>query len=202
MNLLVLALEVLFLQLSALNLQAQPIAAADHFVDGDIIIGGVFPFKALEDGECVHLKTERGIHRYEAMLYAMDLINHSDDILPNLTLGAAIWDSCSDANIALNKSLNYILGTNPTIGNHKRSAESKRLVGVIGGMASSVSVQIASVLNYFRIPQVSPASTSDELSDRTRFLYFFRTIPPDSLQSQAIAETLKRLNWTSIFTSK
>ena len=72
----------------------------------------------------------------------------------------------------------------------------------MGWRALSVSVQIASVLNYFRIPQVSPASTNDELSDRTRFSYFFRTVPPDSLQSQAIAETLKSLNWTSIFTGK
>ena len=137
MNLSVLLLNIWSLQLSSFSLHAQEIDGANHFVNGDIKIGGVFHFKTLKDGKCVDLKTERGIHRYEAMLYAMDLINHSNDILPHLLLGAAIWDSCNDASIALNKSLNYILGTNPTTEDQKRSVDSKHLVGVIGGMESS-----------------------------------------------------------------
>lgn len=43
-------------------------------------------------------------------------------------------------------------------------------------------VQVANLLRLFKIPQVSYASTSAALSDKTRFEFFARTVPPDNYQ--------------------
>lgn len=46
-----------------------------------------------------------------------------------------------------------------------------------------------------QIPQISYASTSTELSDKSRFGYFSRVVPPDNFQAQAIAEIVTALDW-------
>lgn len=45
----------------------------------------------------------------------------------------------------------------------------------------------------FKIPQLSPASTSATLSDSTAYPYFARTPPTDAWQSKALADIVKNL---------
>ena len=45
------------------------------------------------------------------------------------------------------------------------------------------------------MPVISYASTSRLLSDRSRFLYFYRTVPSDNLQAQAVKDLLVALKW-------
>lgn len=52
----------------------------------------------------------------------------------------------------------------------------------------------------FQIPQISYASTSTELSDKSRFEYFSRVVPPDNFQAQAMVELLKTLGWGYVST--
>lgn len=64
----------------------------------------------------------------------------------------------------------------------------------------SVSLQVANLLRLFQIPQISYASTSAKLSDKTRYDYFARTVPPDFYQAKAMAEILRFFNWTYVST--
>ncbi|KAJ8682401.1 hypothetical protein QAD02_018193 [Eretmocerus hayati] len=50
------------------------------------------------------------------------------------------------------------------------------------------------------IPQISYASTSTELSDKSRFEYFSRVVPPDNFQAQAMVEVIRRLGWKYVST--
>lgn len=52
----------------------------------------------------------------------------------------------------------------------------KPVVGVVGASFSVVSVMVANILRLFKIPQISYASTSVELSDKSRFEYFARVV--------------------------
>lgn len=52
----------------------------------------------------------------------------------------------------------------------------------------------------FQIPQISYASTSTELSDKSRFEYFSRVVPPDNFQAQAMVEIIKELGWKYVST--
>lgn len=54
--------------------------------------------------------------------------------------------------------------------------------------------------NYLQIPQISYASTSTELSDKSRFEYFSRVVPPDNFQAQAMVEIIHQLGWKYVST--
>src|ERR1700712_4984076 len=53
---------------------------------------------------------------------------------------------------------------------------------------------------FEQIPQISYASTSVDLSDKSRFGYFSRTVPPDNFQAQAMVDIIKLFNWTYVST--
>ena len=57
-----------------------------------------------------------------------------------------------------------------------------------------------SVWPHRQIPQISYASTSTELSDKTRFEYFSRVVPPDYLQAQAMVDVVRVLGWKYVST--
>lgn len=81
-------------------------------INGDIILGGIFPMheqiSGRSDSPCGAVKEEKGMQRLEAMLYAMDDINNDPDLLPNITLGALIIDSCSSDTYALEQSMEFV----------------------------------------------------------------------------------------------
>lgn len=51
-----------------------------------------------------------------------------------------------------------------------------------------------------KIPQISYASTSVELSDKSRFEFFSRVVPPDNAQARVMVDIVKLLNWTYVST--
>lgn len=126
---------------------------------------------------CGEIKKERGIQRLEAMLFAIDLINNSTKLLPNLKLGARIYDTCDRDTIAMEKSLNFVsdyfllkeeniaddftcMSNNPSINDlaynfkpkkNKDAIHKRKVVGVIGAASSSVSIQVANLLRLFQV---------------------------------------------------
>ena len=56
------------------------------------------------------------------------------------------------------------------------------VVSVIGLGSSREAVMSSSLLSLFKIPHIATWATSDELSDKTRFEYFMRVLPPDRFQ--------------------
>ncbi|XP_066524195.1 glutamate receptor, metabotropic 8a isoform X2 [Hoplias malabaricus] len=179
-------------------------------LDGDIILGGLFPVHARgERGvPCGELKKEKGIHRLEAMLFAIDLINKDPELLPNVTLGARILDTCSRDTYALEQSLTFVQALIERDGSDVRCANGDppifakpdKIVGVIGASASSVSIMVANILRLFKIPQISYASTAPELSDNSRYDFFSRVVPPDSYQAQAMLDIVTAMGWNYVST--
>ncbi|XP_027006800.1 glutamate receptor, metabotropic 8a isoform X2 [Tachysurus fulvidraco] len=179
-------------------------------IDGDIILGGLFPVHSRGDRgvPCGELKKEKGIHRLEAMLFAIDLINKDPELLPNVTLGARILDTCSRDTYALEQSLTFVQALIERDGSDVRCANGDppvfakpdKIVGVIGASASSVSIMVANILRLFKIPQISYASTAPELSDNTRYDFFSRVVPPDSYQAQAMLDIVTAMGWNYVST--
>ncbi|XP_027147694.1 metabotropic glutamate receptor 8 isoform X3 [Larimichthys crocea] len=190
--------------------QAAPEYAHSIRLDGDIILGGLFPVHSRGDRgtPCGELKKEKGIHRLEAMMFAIDLINKDPDLLPNITLGARILDTCSRDTYALEQSLTFVQALIERDGSDVRCANGDppiftkpdKIVGVIGAAASSVSIMVANILRLFKIPQISYASTAPELSDNTRYDFFSRVVPPDSYQAQAMMDIVTAMEWNYVST--
>ncbi|KAM3618436.1 uncharacterized protein V6R79_020308 [Siganus canaliculatus] len=179
-------------------------------IQGDITLGGLFPIHARGPHglPCGELKKEKGIHRMEAMLYALDQINSDPELLPNITLGARILDTCSRDTYALEQSLTFVQALIQKDTSDIRCSNGEppivrkpeRVVGVIGASASSVSIMVANILRLFEIPQVSYASTAPELSDNNRYDFFSRVVPPDSYQAQAMLDIVKAMGWNYVST--
>ncbi|XP_026635252.1 metabotropic glutamate receptor 2 isoform X3 [Chionomys nivalis] len=182
-------------------------------LEGDLVLGGLFPVhqKGGPAEECGPVNEHRGIQRLEAMLFALDRINRDPHLLPGVRLGAHILDSCSKDTHALEQALDFVRAS------LSRGADGSRhicpdgsyathsdaptaITGVIGGSYSDVSIQVANLLRLFQIPQISYASTSAKLSDKSRYDYFARTVPPDFFQAKAMAEILRFFNWTYVST--
>ncbi|ESO85155.1 hypothetical protein LOTGIDRAFT_130755 [Lottia gigantea] len=51
-----------------------------------------------------------------------------------------------------------------------------------------------------QIPQISYSSTSGDLSDKSRFEYFSRVVPPDQYQAQVMVEIAKSFKWDYVNT--
>ncbi|KAK2188807.1 hypothetical protein NP493_121g06010 [Ridgeia piscesae] len=120
---------------------------------GDIIVGGLFPMHEKGTGGriCGAIKEHKGIQRVEAMLYAIDKINSDPRILPNITLGVHILDTCLRDTYALEQSLEFIMPHMRTLDASRYQCasgvlpgltRSKPVAGVIGAAASPVSIMV------------------------------------------------------------
>ncbi|XP_034270530.1 metabotropic glutamate receptor 4 isoform X3 [Pantherophis guttatus] len=179
-------------------------------LDGDITLGGLFPVhgRGSEGKACGELKKEKGIHRLEAMLFALDRINNDPELLPNITLGARILDTCSRDTHALEQSLTFVQALIEKDSTEVRCVNGgppiitkpERVVGVIGASGSSVSIMVANILRLFKIPQISYASTAPDLSDNSRYDFFSRVVPSDTYQAQAMVDIVKAFKWNYVST--
>ncbi|CAB3409053.1 unnamed protein product [Caenorhabditis bovis] len=176
-------------------------------VPGQIVLGGLFPIhEAGRNGthQCGKIKADQGVQRMVAMLFALENINRERQLLPQASLGAQILDTCSVDSYALEQTLEFIKSVmsngdgvscaDGSTGTYTRQP----VVAVVGAAGSQVSVMVASMLQLFKIPQVSYSSTGAELSEKPRFAFFSRVVPPDNLQAQVMARVIGALEWTYV----
>lgn len=127
---------------------------------GHLTLGGLFPVhsRGVDGTPCGDLKKENGIQRLEAMMYALDQINQDEQLLPNITLGARVLDTCSRDTYALEQSLTFVQAlitkdtsdVKCTNGEPPVFVKPEKVVGVIGASASSVSIMVANILRLFQ----------------------------------------------------
>ncbi|KAE8295204.1 Extracellular calcium-sensing receptor [Larimichthys crocea] len=164
--------------------------------DGDIMLGGIFSFhNKWKDKQDIYmqiplpLQCTRGFQFAQAMLFAIEEINNSTDLLPGISLGYKIYDVC--ASIARGVRVTLALAN----GNEVVSAPSEapcarpaQVQAIIGGTFSSPCMAISTVIGPFHIPLISHYATCACLSDKTKYPSFLRTIPSDYHQSSALAQ--------------
>ncbi|XP_061552892.1 metabotropic glutamate receptor 1b [Phycodurus eques] len=145
------------------------------------------------------------------MFYMLDRINADPNLLPNITLGCEIRDSCWHSSVALEQSIEFIRDSLISIreddggqwcAEEATAAEpppvKKPIAGVVGPGSSSVAIQVQNLLQLFNIPQIAYSATSIDLSDKNLFQYFLRVVPSDTLQARALLDIVKRYNWTYV----
>ena len=184
------------------------------YKDGDVIVGGLFPLHLYVNKEsgCSKLRPNVLIWS-EAMVYAIEEINANQILLKNVALGYEIRDTCGSdqhgvaiaADFAYRNTLKFdtrfavsnscVAGSRDAIAT--RFTDQTPILAVVGGVDSSVSVNVASVLQLVDIPQISYGATSVELAS-SDFTSFFRTVPVDRFQSQAMVELVAHNGWTCV----
>ncbi|KAG7498053.1 extracellular calcium-sensing receptor-like [Solea senegalensis] len=172
--------------------------------EGDINLGGIFSFhqnpvtvnpglqvnpgtiqcEGLDPGELQYAYT---------MMFAIEEINNSSELLPGLTLGYTIFDSCPSIPLSIKASLNLM---NRYASGEVSCPRLSNVHAVIGETTSTSTIGIARTVGPFHIPVISHSATCACLGNRRDYLSFFRTIPSDIYQSKALAKLVKHFGWT------
>ncbi|XP_067275497.1 extracellular calcium-sensing receptor-like [Pseudorasbora parva] len=172
--------------------------------DGDVIIGGIFSFhnswdetmptftSKPEQPKCKSLSL-REFQNAQTMVFAIEEINKRADILPGVSLGYKIYDSCGSIEMALRASLSLVNSVNTT----QLSCQRPNTVqAIIAETSSTPTIAISSTVGPLHLPVISHFATCACLSDKKKHTTFFRTIPSDYYQSRALAKLVKYFGWT------
>ena len=184
------------------------------FTEGDFIIGGLSPVHfsptaAEEEADpdsfmCRGGFNTRGFEAVEAMLFAMDMVNNghlAEQVLPNITVGMDVKDTCTSTDYAVRESLNFTFIRNANAKDECSGVQRRkdqRTIAVVGAAYSGVSMAVTNLCGLFYVPLVSYASTSRLLSNKVQFRYFLRTVPSDMLQARVMADLVRELNWNFV----
>ncbi|KAM9801664.1 extracellular calcium-sensing receptor-like [Neosynchiropus ocellatus] len=172
------------------------------FKQGDIMIGGIFPVFNKELTSTSTFRSEppgvkcagfdlRAFRWTQVMIFAIQEINDNPTILPNISLGYRILNSCASPTNTLRAALTLAGGVQRT----NQTTCSPAISALIAESGSTQSLAVAGTLGPFKVPIVSYFSTCACLSDRTKYPTFFRTIPSDYFQAKALAALVKRFGW-------
>ncbi|XP_026169350.1 extracellular calcium-sensing receptor-like [Mastacembelus armatus] len=176
--------------------------------DGDIILGGIFSFhsswKNRQDSykykplplECTSLNF-REFQCAQAMIFAIEEINNSTDLLPGISLGYKMYDTCGSVARSVRAALALANGNEAVSApSEEQCTKPAQVQAIIGETSSSPCMAIATVIGPFYIPVISHFATCACLSDKTKYPSFLRTIPSDYYQSRALAQLVKHFGWT------
>ncbi|XP_073342606.1 extracellular calcium-sensing receptor-like [Pagrus major] len=174
---------------------------------GDVVLGGIFQinfFSAFPDlsftsepqQPTCHGFDVLGFRQVQTMAFAIDEINRNSNLLPNVTLGYSLFDNCGKLGIGFCAALSLISGQKEQFILDETCAGAPPVIGIVGDSSSTRSIAVSSVLSLYRVPMVSYFATCSCLSDRQKFPSFFRTIPSDAFQVQAMIQILNRFDWT------
>ena len=167
-----------------------------------------------------------------AMIFAVEEINNSSELLPGITLGYQIHDSCASVPVAVQVAFQLANGLQQLYDSNTGCSRSGKVTAIVGESGSTPSMSMSQIIGPFDIPQVifltmqhlyitsylfgafffkkhchvffllqvSHFATCACLSDKTQYPTFFRTIPSDQFQADALAKLVKHFGWTWIGT--
>ncbi|KAL0973513.1 hypothetical protein UPYG_G00205100 [Umbra pygmaea] len=170
---------------------------------GDINIGGIFSFHQNPVAVNPTLQVNPGALQCEwldpgelqyaqTMIFAIEEINNSSYLLPNLSLGYRIYDSCPSIPVSVRASL-------ALMNEYEKSqscTKTATVQAVIGDTTSTSTIGIARTMGPFHIPVISHSATCACFSNRREYPSFFRTVPSDLYQNRALAKLVKHFGWT------
>ncbi|XP_016534463.1 vomeronasal type-2 receptor 1-like [Poecilia formosa] len=132
------------------------------------------------------------------MIFAIEEINSSTDLLPGIKLGYRIYDSCVSVPVSVHVAFELTNGEDTVFYEGMNCSRSGVVMAAVGDAGSSPSISVSRVIGPFNIPLVSHFATCACLSDKKQFPTFFRTIPSDHYQADALAKMVKYFGWTWI----
>nr|XP_033771588.1 vomeronasal type-2 receptor 26-like [Geotrypetes seraphini] len=185
-----------------LSTQLQP----GYHRDGDIMIGGLVSlenlflldhpsFTTIPSFEGHAFPISLNYYNFLAFVSAVEEINDSSELLPNLTLGFHIYNPNSNLFLTYIAAMNIFSGMDAGIPNYSCKT-SGPLAAVIEGLPAEQSSEFSSLSRIYHYPQISYTSGNLVMSDTVKFPYFYRTVPSEVHLCAGIVRFLKHFGWT------
>uniref|UniRef100_A0A9J7XYS7 G-protein coupled receptors family 3 profile domain-containing protein n=1 Tax=Cyprinus carpio carpio TaxID=630221 RepID=A0A9J7XYS7_CYPCA len=131
----------------------------------------------------------------QTMIFAIEEINRSQRLLPNVSVGYRIYDTCGSRLSSMSATMALMNGPEFTAGD--RCNGQSPIHAIIGETESSATVILSRTTGPFKIPVVRRFFFfSFSLSDKKDYPSFFRTIASDYHQSRALAYIVKHFGWS------
>ncbi|XP_077772820.1 vomeronasal type-2 receptor 26-like, partial [Podarcis muralis] len=127
-----------------------------------------------------------------ALAFAVKEINENPKILPNNTLGFHIYDSYFNERMTYRVTLNL---PSTLLPNYKCDTQ-KHLMTAVGGLDFDTSLQMADILDIYKIPQLTYGSFAPEDASQKQSTSFYRMVPNEAHQYTGIVELLLHFGWT------
>ncbi|XP_073484940.1 vomeronasal type-2 receptor 26-like [Aquarana catesbeiana] len=136
-------------------------------------------------------------------MFAIEEINNRTDLLPNITLGYQIYDVCNIESKAIQSVLDVLSGMKNPVPNYDCHKKSKKVM-FVGHKMTSPSVASATLTGVYGYPQISYGAMDSVFINKFRFTSFYRTVPDERHQFNAIILLLKHFgwNWVGIVSSQ
>ncbi|KAM4048762.1 vomeronasal type-2 receptor 26-like [Anomaloglossus baeobatrachus] len=134
----------------------------EYYKDGDVFIGGIFTAHSMKiqvghhelEPSMVILVSIREYQQLMAFIFTIDQINRSPDLLPNITLGYHVFDSCGNINKVIRDVLHIMTGIKSkfAIPNYSFNIHGV-LAGYIGDLHPYTTNPMAELLSIFGYTQ-------------------------------------------------
>ncbi|XP_044541308.1 vomeronasal type-2 receptor 26-like [Gracilinanus agilis] len=132
-----------------------------------------------------------------ALLFAVEEINRDPNLLLNISLGFHLYNTYHSDERTLESSLRWLSGQGQFIPNYS-CREQDKSVAVIGGITSALSVQMGTLLDLYKFPQISYGPFDSVLSDKVQFPSLYQMAPKDSSLHQGIVCLISYFKWNWI----
>ncbi|XP_053216085.1 vomeronasal type-2 receptor 26-like [Podarcis raffonei] len=131
-----------------------------------------------------------------ALAFAVKEINENPQLLHNVTLGFHIYDSYFTDKWTYHATMLLIYTLGGFVPNYNCDVETN-LIGVIGGLDPPTSLQVATLVDIYKIPQLiyGPAPV---MNDKTPGISFYQMVPREDSQFEGILSLLLHFRWTWI----
>ncbi|KAL1269285.1 hypothetical protein QQF64_031574, partial [Cirrhinus molitorella] len=180
------------------------LSTSDFSLEGDYLLGGLFALHEIEHEttlfsaettECFrHLSSKSGYQMLQVMRFAVEEINNSTTLLPNVSLGYEIFDHCSNTK-NFNSVLRFISKNGSIKPKEKLNNYQPKVIALTGPYGSSKTITIAPLITMDLIPLVNYGATSYALSNKLHYPSFVRTIPSNKDLVEMIIHIIRWFGW-------
>ncbi|XP_031817575.1 vomeronasal type-2 receptor 26-like [Sarcophilus harrisii] len=128
-------------------------------------------------------------------MFAIEEINSNPNLLPNISLGFHIYNAYHNDERTLESSLMWLSGQGQTVPNYSCERQRKSVV-VIGGATSETTFSMGTLLELYKLPQISYGLFDPLISDSLQFPSVYQMAPSDTSLPLGMVKLMLHFKWT------
>ncbi|XP_042329822.1 vomeronasal type-2 receptor 26-like [Sceloporus undulatus] len=130
-----------------------------------------------------------------SLVFAVKEINENPNILWNITLGFHIYDSYNNLQMTYSIIIDLLFKSKNFAFNYQCDRH-KKLIAIIGALASDTSYHVAQMSSLYKIPQLTYGSFDQAQNENMDFPSLYHVAAKEAHQCEGIIRLLKHFGWT------